>query len=1261
MPQHALTCPLLLCLGLSALSAGLSADERTMSFNDSIQVVPAPGPVVIDGKIGDWDLSAGVWSYNDPTVVERFSVWTHLMWDDKGVYLLARYSDLTPMKNAAAGKDFDVSWRADCYQARVIFDDRTPDEHQMHVNMYFSSTDNAPYMIVHHGGLKTKPPYDETGEPRPDLLAKLGPTMAAAGGSIAFAPWSDGCGYDMECFWPWSYCRASGKPLAAGEQFTYGIEGLWGNHDGSSSSHRLADGIKDESVNRIFMFRARKGWGKAVISASGKLSISDDQRALQRERLKRFQDYDTYGSVPITYTVPAKSDVTIAIDDAQGRRVRNLFGQYPRDTGSVTDKWDAVDDQGNPVPPGEYTATILHHQPIALKLFNSVYSSATPPWPTEKGTLLWGSNHGHPTSVATRGDVTVLFFTGTEGGSGIQRINDQGIIQWSDGQEFLAGAIDEKFVYGLSRSAWQRKTLIFRYELKTGQLTPFTDAARSPSALLFGDADVADGSLALAHGVLWALFPGRGLLCVDSESGAITRTLPSGDLVGIAEAGGKLYVLAKNGALSVVDAMGTVGAPVATIAGLTEPKRLAVDATGERILISDHGSNQVVLCDRTGKELRRFGHAYAGNDRPAGPFVVTDLIHPMGTGFDHLGRIWIPEGVKNCKRVGLWDADGKLLDQFWGQADYGATSGWPITHDSTRFIAHGIEFRLDPQPDPWKRKTAEQPLIFHPELDHDRGLVWRVDGRDYACGAPGFNKSKGLTIFRRNEQQTFVPCVRLTAGGKVSGGKGKPDVVTSAIAWVDCNGDGAQDADEITSFTYQPSYWSNGWVRPDLALMTPNGQVFKITGFGPAGVPLYDFSKPEQIANWPTLPKNQTLAGTPIIDAAGNVSNGISYATIDGRSGSYPNPYGRHDAPAARRGLLIAPFRTNGVVEGVPGLGSITALGGDRGEWFLMSMDGLFVSSLCQDIKGLVTLDETFIGSESFGGFLWRDTTSGKVLVQLGGASYRLMEVIGLDTCVSEKRKLTVTDELVKQGVAIAQERSRQQSVEPQRLRIANVRNAPKEPLPVMLPLSKPLIDGGVDVRVAQEGDPATWWRASLAIEGQELVAAWQVADPSPWRNGEGQFTHAFIGGDAVDLQLDVPGRGPVRILIAKVGGKDTAVYWQLTAEGATSPITYSVANNPSNATTIAVVKRLDEAIIATATGINSYTVLLRIPLKAIGLDAARGAELKGLVGVIFSNPAGDNRASRLYWHDKATGLVSDVPSEARIDPKRWGPIDVDR
>jgi len=66
------------------------------------------------------------------------------------------------------------------------------------------------------------------------------------------------------------------------------------------------------------MFNARNGWGRAVISAKGRLDITTRQLALQAARLKRFVNYDTVGSIPLAYTLPEDRDVTIAIDNAAG-------------------------------------------------------------------------------------------------------------------------------------------------------------------------------------------------------------------------------------------------------------------------------------------------------------------------------------------------------------------------------------------------------------------------------------------------------------------------------------------------------------------------------------------------------------------------------------------------------------------------------------------------------------------------------------------------------------------------------------------------------------------------------------------------------------------------------------------------------------------------------------------------------------------------------------------------------------------------------
>jgi len=587
--------------------------------------------------------------------------------------------------------------------------------------------------------------------------------------------------------------------------------------------------------------------------------------------------------------------------------------------------------------------------------------------------------------------------------------------------------------------------------------------------------------------------------------------------------------------------------------------------------------------------------------------------------------------------------------------------GFPLTFDATRFIAHGIEFKLDPQPDPWHHKTGEQPLAYHPELAKERGIIYRVGNHEYACDTPGFNGMDHLRILKRDSTGVFRTVVLIHLANRKLVGSQWLNV--PGKAWIDRNENGQEDDSEVTTnVTATAVYWANGWVRPDLSIMSANGLLFTPTGFTDGGVPLYDFATPQKIANWIDVnAAAQGSCGTPVMDRAGNVSNGILYNTVDGRHGGWPNRYGRHDAPAAQRGVLIAPFRCNGVVEDVPAVGSITALGGDRGEWFLMTMDGVYLSSICQDSKSSVTLDETFIGQESFGGFIWRDVASKQVYIQLGGASYRLMTLNNLDTCAKETRVLDVTTEQLAASAQILAQRRQQEVREPDSLRITHVRSLPTEPAPLLQSDSQTLIEGATDVRVSESGNPAQWWRVCLAHDGRTLAIMFQVADPSPWKNGAGQFTHAFIGGDCVDLQLDVPGRGPIRLLAAPIAGKPTAIYWQKTADPAENPLTYAVGNNAANAESFAVVKRLEKATVKAAVGFNTYTVLITVPLAELGLKSGTEQKLTGVVGVIYSDPSGANRAARLYWHNKNTGLVSDVPSESRLDTKHWGTISLDK
>jgi hypothetical protein len=59
------------------------------------------------------------------------------------------------------------------------------------------------------------------------------------------------------------------------------------------------------------------------------------------------------------------------------------------------------------------------------------------------------------------------------------------------------------------------------------------------------------------------------------------------------------------------------------------------------------------------------------------------------------------------------------------------------------------------------------------------------------------------------------------------------------------------------------------------------------------------------------------------------------------------------------------------------------------------------------------------------------------------------------------------------------------------------------------------------------------------------------------------------------------------------------------------------------------------------------------VPLKTLGLKGADGEMLRGDVGVLRGN--GFETLHRAYWSNKASGLVSDLPSEAELTPRLWG------
>ena len=58
---------------------------------------------------------------------------------------------------------------------------------------------------------------------------------------------------------------------------------------------------------------------------------------------------------------------------------------------------------------------------------------------------------------------------------------------------------------------------------------------------------------------------------------------------------------------------------------------------------------------------------------------------------------------------------------------------------------------------------------------------------------------------------------------------------------------------------------------------------------------------------------------------------------------------------------------------------------------------------------------------------------------------------------------------------------------------------------------------------------------------------------------------------------------------------------------------------------------------------------------------AGPGLFTKGDVGVIFSDPGGSRNVLRAYYANSDTAIVNDIPSESRLEPHRWGVVEVTR
>jgi hypothetical protein len=139
----------------------------------------------------------------------------------------------------------------------------------------------------------------------------------------------------------------------------------------------------------------------------------------------------------IPLDLKSADNLTLVVNDAEGRRVRNLVARVPAAQGKQSQGWDLKDEQGGYVPPGEYQWQAITCPTLQPRYEFTVYPNVTenapenPPWLTgASGPGGWLADHCNNSAVCAVGDRVFLAAYMAESGVALIECNLQGHKHW---------------------------------------------------------------------------------------------------------------------------------------------------------------------------------------------------------------------------------------------------------------------------------------------------------------------------------------------------------------------------------------------------------------------------------------------------------------------------------------------------------------------------------------------------------------------------------------------------------------------------------------------------------------------------------------------------------------------------------------------------------------------------------------------------------------------------------------------------------------
>lgn len=814
------------------------------------------------------------------------------------------------------------------------------------------------------------------------------------------------------------------------------------------------------------------------------------------------------------------------------------------------------------------------------------------------------------------------------------------------------------------------------------------------------------GGIAARDGMLvCSLVRQNELLVVDVKAGKIASRISLANPRGVAfDAQGRLLALSGKSLVR----FSSPNKPQTIIAGgLEDPRHVTVDSQG-RLLITDRGAaHQVKIFSPEGKLVGMIGRAGSPS---VGAYDPLHMNNPNGLAVDSQGRLWVAEADDYPRRVSLWNADGRLVRAFYGPTEYGG-GGVLDPQDATRFYYKGLEFKLD-----WQQGTDQLTRVFsrpdpllHAHYGHfspdtplypparqgqryftscythtptggdDLVFVWQDTARDAKLVA-ALGNAHSWHILREEAFRSRWP-----EGTKPESDAPKPDQLAT-FTWTDANHDSRPQPEEIQ--------FVNGSCR-GITVMNDLSYVAARFGeknvrfapmFDASGLPRYDLSKPEVLGpaggKSPSSGGNQSLVDDSGWTVTTNAPEPFSPYGLGGSfkgeprwsyPSAWPGLHASHEAAVPDRpGMVVGHTRLlGGLVQGK--VGPMFCINGNMGNMYLITTDGLFVSTLFHDIRlrpnwaapvAIRNMDVTDVSlhDENFWPSMTQ-TADGRVFLVDGGRT-SLVRVDGLETLAPiPEQTITVTSvdlERARDWFAKAEAKRQQQ-------RGSGVLVVPQRK-------TGPQIDGKLDdwpvttdwAFIDRRGTKANFnsdsrpyeVSACVTLTSSHLFAAWRTTEKNLLTNSGETPTAPFKHGGCLDIMLatdakaapdrDSPVAGDQRLLVTVVGGKVRALLYRAKVPGVTEPVAFS---SPWRSIYIDAVDDVSQHVILASDKEGTYE--MSIPLTALRWRPQVGETYRADMGVLRG--AGGQTTQRVYWSNKATAITADVPSEAELTPKLWG------